>query len=97
MPLNTYHPNDAQNSYTWGTVLAEAVEVALAAYERVAGSDFKAAAGIAEAIIEAAGGDGVAPDWPEMYRGVEDGSPRYKAARAQFVAFCKAREGRVAA
>lgn len=83
--LNTYHPNDAQNSYEWGTNIAEAVELALAAFERVSPrADAGSKCAIAEAIIEHADEPGTDVDWHRAYEGVEDYAPRYKAARRAF-------------
>jgi hypothetical protein len=85
MPLNAYHPDDAQNSYEWGTNIAEAVEVALAAFERVSpNADAGSKCVIAEAIIENADEPGAEVDWRRAYEGVEDYAPRYKAARRAY-------------
>ena len=73
--------------HTHGAALAEAIELTLAALERVApDTQTINLCAIAESIIENAGGADPAwrqAEWRAVYRAAEDGSPRYgEAARA---------------
>lgn len=74
--------------YEHGEALSEVIELTLAALERTApGTSTLDLCGIAEAIIEGAGGRNPhwkQSDWVRVYAGARDGSPRYREAVRAF-------------